>query len=58
MTVSVERMKRKYSQDNEARRRSREVIGKIPGVRVIPDESRKPPKHRKPVSTGSYGILK
>lgn len=41
-------MKRKFTQDIEARRRSREVIGKVPGVRVVPDKRKKKPKHRTP----------
>jgi hypothetical protein len=42
-------MPRKFTQANEAKRRSREAVGKVPGVRVIPDKRRKPVKHRKPL---------
>lgn len=36
----------KFTNANEARRRARKVIGKVPGVRVIPDKRGKPPKHK------------
>jgi hypothetical protein len=34
--------------EKEARRRARLEIGPPPPERVIPDKSRKPPKHKKP----------
>jgi hypothetical protein len=40
---------RKYTQDNEARRRARLTIGAPGKTRVIPDKRRKAPKHRKPL---------
>jgi hypothetical protein len=40
-------MKRKFTAANEAKRRSRDRIGKVPGQRVIPDKRRKQPKHKK-----------
>lgn len=40
-------MKKKFTNDNEARRRSREVIGQVPSMRVISNKRRKKPKHKK-----------
>lgn len=39
--------RKRFSNANEAKRRSREAIGKVPGVRVIPDKRRKKEKHKK-----------
>lgn len=47
--VGEEEMPKKFTADNEARRRSRETIGALPQTRIIPDKRRKPPKHRKPL---------
>lgn len=40
---------RKYTADNEARRRARLVIGMPSKTRVIPDKRRKREKHKKNV---------
>jgi hypothetical protein len=47
--VKEQAMPKKFTQANEARRRSRLVIGKVQGTRVIPDKRRRPAKHRKPL---------
>lgn len=39
----------KFTQDNEARRRSRDKIGTVPKTRMIPDKRKKPAKHKKPL---------
>lgn len=40
---------KKYTADNEARRRARQVIGMPSKTRVIPDKRRKREKHKKSV---------
>jgi hypothetical protein len=42
-------MPKKFTQANEARRRSRNVLGTLPQTRVIQDKRRKPAKHKKPL---------
>ena len=43
------RKKSKFEKGTEARRAARESAGTPPAARVIPDQRRKPPKHKKPL---------
>lgn len=42
-------MSKKFTPDNEARRRARIVIGIVPRTKVRANKKRKPPKHKKPL---------
>jgi hypothetical protein len=41
------RKKTKFEKGTEARRIARENVGAPPAARIIPDQRRKPPKHKK-----------
>ncbi|MFZ0639897.1 MAG: hypothetical protein WA020_12320 [Candidatus Acidiferrales bacterium] len=45
--MARKRKKPKFEKGTEARRSARENVGTPPAARVIPDQRRKPPKHKK-----------
>lgn len=47
--------KKGFSNQLEVRRVAREVIGKVPGMRVIPDKRRKQPRHKERFNDVEHG---
>jgi hypothetical protein len=45
--MARKRKKSKFEKGTEARRIARENVGAPPAERIIPDQRRKPPKHKK-----------